>query len=112
MYCQTLSAVNHPPNCSTQQFLKVKTACKKACAALVASFAPPIKSSRKKAMIPSSSLNTGGEACAAGEPATFVRKAALWCSYAGQCNNTWCTDSILSGSPQVGHMRSCVSWLG
>ena len=75
MYCQTLSAVNHPPNCPTQQFLKVKTACKKACAALVAPSAPPMKSSRKKAMIPSSSLNTGGEACAAGKPATFVRKA-------------------------------------
>ena len=61
MYCQTLvytvlSGVNHPPNCSTQQFLKVMTACKKACAALVASCAPPIKSSRKKAMTFSSSL--------------------------------------------------------
>ena len=64
MYCQTLSAVNHPPNCSTQQSLKVMTACKKGCAALVASSAPPIKSSCKKAMTPSSSLNTAGEACA------------------------------------------------
>jgi hypothetical protein len=106
-----MSTVNHPPNCSTQCFLKVMIACKNVSTAVAASSAPPMKSSRNRATTPSSSSNTGGEACAAGRHATAMRKA-LRCSYAGQCSNTWCIDSMLSASSQAGHMRSSVSWLG
>ena len=44
-----------------------------------------LESARRKAIIPSSSINTGGEACAAGKQATPMRSAALRCSYEEQC---------------------------
>ena len=71
----------------------------------------PMKSSRSRAMTPPSSSSTGGEVCAAGRQATAVRKAALWCSYAEQCNSTCYIDYMLFGFSQTGHMRSTMSWL-
>jgi len=98
--------VNHPPNRSTQWFLKVMIACKNVSTAIAASCAPPMKSSRSKAITPSPSSNTGEEDRAAGREATAVRKATRRCSYAGQSSNTCCVDSMLSGSSQAGHMRA------
>ncbi len=106
-----MSTVNYPPNCSTQMLLKVMKACGRACAAFVASSTPPKGSFFKKGN-PSSSINKGEEDCAAGKQAVFVREAALWRSYVGQCRSTWCTEFMLSGSPQAGQMRSSMSWVG
>ena len=83
--------------------------CKNESTALAASCAPPIKSSRNKATTPSSSTNTGGEACDSGRLVIAERKVALRHSYIGQCKRTWFGDSTLSGSPQAGQMRSSVS---
>ena len=100
------------PNCSTHMFLKVMTACKNVSAAIRAACAPPIKSSRKKAMTPPSSVRAAGKACAMGKAASAARKAAPRRSWTGQCNKTCYMDSMLSGYSQARHMRSCLSWLG
>ena len=70
--CNVKYIVSHAPNCCTQISLKVMTACRKESAAVSASCAPPMKSSRKKEMTPSSSIRAAGEACAAGKPDTIV----------------------------------------
>ena len=107
--CNVKYIVSHAPKCCTQLCLKVMTACT---AAVSASCAPPMKSSRKKAMTPSSSIRAAREVCADGNLAFAARKATLRGSCAGQCNNTCCMDSMLSGCSQAGHMRSSLSWLG
>ena len=52
---------------------------------------------------------SAGEACAAGKLAIAARKAALRQSCTGQCNKTCCTDSMLCGCSQSGHMRPSLS---
>ena len=75
--CKVPWDVSHAPNCCTQMFLKVMTACKNVSAAMRAACAPPMKSSRKKATTPSSSVRAAGKACAVGKAASAARKAAL-----------------------------------
>ena len=110
--CNVKYIVSHAPNCRTQISLKVMTACRKESIAVSASCAPPMKSSRKKAMTHSSSVRAAGEACAVGKLAIAARKATLRGSCLGQCNNTCCTTSMLFGCSQAGHLQSFLSWLG
>ena len=75
------------PTCkvsSPKKKKKKKTASRNVSTAVAASSAPPIKSSRNKAIIPSLSVNTGAVSCAPGKGDTTVRSATLWCSYAWQ----------------------------
>ena len=110
--CKVLSNVGHAPNCFTEMFLKVTTACKNVSSATSAACAPPMKSSRKKATTPSSSMRAWKR------PVLLVRRqvprAKLPCAahVQGNANFTCCTDSMLFGCSQAGHMRSCLSWLG
>ena len=94
-------------------FLKVMTACKNVSAAtsccLCASHEVIPQKGNDSLII---GEGRGGRACAVGKAASAVRKAALRHSCTGQCNRTCCTDSMLFGCSQAGHMRSCLSWLG
>ena len=89
------------------------TACKNVSAAISAAFAPPIQlPSRNEATTPSSSMRAMGKACASGKAARAACKADLCRSCVGQYKKTCCTDSMLFGYLQAGHMRSTLSWLG